>query len=315
MNTLSQELDRYLTIRRSLGYDLRTTERILRKFIGYAEQQRADHITTDLFLRWRDAFGHAHRATWAGRLGMVRLFAQWLHGIDTRHEVPPSALIPSRFRRPTPYIYSQEEIRRLIATAAELPSVNGLRGLTYATLFGLIAVTGLRISEAVALDIRDVDLVTGVLTVRRGKLGKARLLPVAASTQAQLAAYAKERDRLLGTRPESFFVSDQGTRPTDCCARYNFAVVCQRMGLRPLQRFHRHGRGPRIHDLRHAFAARTLLDWYRTGKDPTREMIRLTTYLGHANPGHTYWYFEAIPELMELAAQRSSAALAREGHV
>lgn len=312
MNTLSEELDRYLAIRRALGYDLRTTERILRKFIGFAEEQKADHITTDLFLRWRSAFGHAHRATWAARLGMVRLFAHWLHGIDVRHEAPPATLIPSRLRRPRPYIYSEEEIRRLIATAAELPSVNGLRGLTYATLFGLIAVTGLRISEALALDVRDVDLERGILTVRRGKLGKARLLPVEASAQAQLVAYAKARDRLLGTRPESFFVSDQGTRPTDCCTRYNFAVVCQRMGLRPLQRFHRHGRGPRIHDLRHAFAARTLLNWYRTGKDPTREMIWLTTYLGHSDPGHTYWYFEAVPELMELAAQRSSAPLARE---
>jgi integrase/recombinase XerD len=312
MNTLSQELDRYLNIRRALGYDLRTAERILCKFIRFAEQQSADHITTDLFLRWRDGFGHAHRPTWAARLGMVRLFAQWLHGMDPRHEVPPSGLIPGRFRRPRPYIYSEQEILDLIATAAELPSVNGLRGLTYSTLFGLIAVTGLRIGETIALDVSDVDLESGVLTVRRGKLGKARLLPVEASTQAQLTAYAKARDRLLGTRPESFFVSDHGTRLTDCCTRYNFAVVCQRMGLRTHQRFYRHGRGPRIHDLRHAFAAKTLLNWYRTGKDPTREMIRLTTYLGHANPAHTYWYIEAVPELMELAAQRSSLTLARE---
>lgn len=315
MSALAQELDRYLAIRRSLGYDLRSSARVLRRFMTFAEQQGAEHITTDLFLRWRQAFGHARQATWAARLGMVRRFAQWLHGINPQHEVPPAALIPSRQRRSRPYIYTEEEIRRLIAAAAELPSANGLRRLTYAALFGLIAVTGLRISEAIALDVSDVDLETGVLTVRCGKLGKARLLPVSESALAKLAKYAKERDRLLGTHPTSFFVSDQGQRPTDCAVRYNFAVASQHIGLRPAQRFHRQGRGPRIHDLRHTFAVQTLLNWYRTGKDPAQEMIQLTTYLGHTSPVHTYWYIEAVPELMELAAQRSSAALAREVRV
>ena len=145
MSALAQELDRYLAIRRSLGYDLRSSARVLRRLITFVEQQGAEHITTDLFLRWREAFGHARQATWAARLGMVRCFAQWLHGLDPRHEVPPSALIPGRQRRSRPYIYSPEEIRRLIAAAAELPSANGIRRLTYATLFGLIAVTGMRI--------------------------------------------------------------------------------------------------------------------------------------------------------------------------
>ena len=315
MSTLSQDLDQYLTLRRSLGFELSSSGRVLRKFVAFVEQERGDHITTQIFLRWRDAFGHAHRATWAARLGMVRRFAQWLHGLDPRHEVPPQALIPGRHRRSRPYIYSPEEIRRLVSAAAELPSANGLRRLTYPTLFGLIAVTGLRINEAIALDVSDVDLGTGVLTIRHGKLGKARLLPLSESTVAQLTVYAKERDRLLGARPTSFFVSDRGKRPTDCAVRYNFAVVCQRIGLRTAQRFHRHGRGPRIHDLRHTMAVRTLLNWYRTGKDPAEEMIRLTTYLGHASPVHTYWYIEAIPELMELAAQRASAALAKEVRV
>jgi len=315
MNTLSTELDRYLTIRRSLGYDLRTSERVLRRFVGFAEQERAEHITTDLFLRWQKVFGHAHRGTWAARLGIVRLFAQWLHGIDARHEVPPQSLIPNQNRRPRPYIYSHEEIRRLILAAAELPSVNGIRRLTYAALFGLIAVTGLRIGEAIALDVSDVDLESGVLTIRRGKLGKERLVPITESTQTCLAAYAKERDRLLGRQPESFFVSDHGDRPTDCIVRYNFAVVCQGIGLRPAQQFNRHGRGPRIHDLRHTFAVRTMLNWYRTGKDVGREMIQLTTYLGHADPANTYWYIEAIPELLELASERSNASLQKEARI
>jgi integrase/recombinase XerD len=304
MSCLRQELDRYLTIRRSLGYDLGTTARLLRRFVAFAETQGAEHVNTDLFLKWQTSFGQASRQTWAARLGMVRLFAQWLHGLDPAHEVPPRGLIPHRARRSRPYIYSVEEIAKIIAAAAELPSVYGLRGLTLSTLFGLIAITGLRISEALALDTGDVDLEIGVLTIRRGKLGKARLVPIESSVAQRLQAYADERDRLLGFAPQPFFANNRGTRISDCSARYNFALVCQRLGLRSPQRFWRHGRGPRIHDLRHSFAARTIIGWYRAGQDPAREMIKLTTYLGHTKPENTYWYIEAVPELLELAAQR-----------
>jgi integrase/recombinase XerD len=312
MNYWSQELERYLTIRRSLGYDLRTDERILRRFLAFADQEGATHLSTALFLRWQVAFGHANRHTWARRLGIIRRFAQWLHGLDPQHEVPPQTLIPSGYRRARPYIYSDDDIRRIVATAAALPSLNGLRALTCSTLFGLLAVTGLRISEALSLNAADVDLDAGVLTLRRGKLGKARLLPLSDSTTAQLAAYARERDRLLGAPSDPFFVSDRGTRLTDCGARYNFAVVCQRIGLRPVTKYYRHGHGPRLHDLRHTFAVRTLVHWYRSGQDPAREMIKLTTYLGHAHPAHTYWYIEAVPELLALASQRAQASLAEE---
>lgn len=312
MSSLSGELDRYLTVRRSLGYDLGTAARVLRKFVAFAEQQSADHISTALFVQWQETFGHAGQQTWAARLGMVRLFAQWLNGLDPANEVPPLGLIPARYRRARPYIYSDEEIRSIVAAAAELPSTNGLRALSYSTLFGLIAVTGLRISEAIALDDGDVDFEAGALTIRRGKLGKARMVPVESSTLEHLTAYVRERDRLLGSKPKSFFVTDRGTRPDDCSARYNFAAVCQQTGLRTQQRYQRHGRGPRIHDLRHTFAARTMVSWYRSGKDPAKEMITLSTYLGHSNPAHTYWYIEAVPELLELAAQRVPVASAGE---
>ena len=311
MSTLSRELDRYLTIRRGLGYDLGTAERILRRFTAFAEHEGADLISTALFLRWHDAFGHANRHTWSRRLGTVRLFAQWMHSMDQRHEVPPQAPIPYRLRRPRPYIYSEEEIRRIVEAAAELTSNNGVRALTCSTLFGLIAVTGLRVSEALSLDVADVDLETGLVTLRRGELGKARLLPISNSTTVSLIAYAKERDRLLGRPPKPFFVSDRGERLTDCGARYNFAAVCQAIGLRPAEKFGRHGHGPRIHDLRHTFAVRTLVNWYRTGKDPAREMIQLTTYLGHSNPAHTYWYIEAAPELLDLASRRAEVEVRR----
>ena len=304
MSALRSELERYLSIRRALGYDLSTTERVLRRFVVFAESEKTEYIGTALFLRWQENFAGANRQTWARRLGMVRLFAQWLQSINPKHEVPPPSLLPGRQRRSRPYIYTEDEVRRIVQAAAELPSINGLRPLTMSTLFGLIAVTGLRINEALSLDVADIDFVQGVLTLRRGKLGKQRLLPVSDSTILQLRSYAAERNRLLGTQPDPFFVSDQGGRVTDCSARYNFAVVCQSIGLRMPEKFNRHGRGPRIHDLRHTFAVRTLLNWYRTGKDPAREMIKLIAYLGHDKPAYTYWYFEAVPELLDLARRR-----------
>jgi integrase len=304
MSALRAELARYLSIRRALGYDLSTTELVLRRFVDFAESEKTESIGTALFLRWQERFGRANRQTWARRLGMVRLFAQWLQSINPKHEVPPPGLIPNRQRRSRPYIYTEDEIRRIVQAAAELPSINGLRPLTMSTLFGLIAVTGLRINEALSLDVADIDLVQGVLTLRRGKLGKQRLLPVSDSTVLHLHSYAAERDRLLRTQPDAFFISDHGERVTDCSARYNFAVVCQSIGLRRPEKFNRHGRGPRIHDLRHTFAVRTLLNWYREGKDPAREMIKLISYLGHDKPAYTYWYFEAVPELLDLARRR-----------
>jgi integrase/recombinase XerD len=304
MSTLSQELDRYLTIRRSLGYKLSTDERILSRFVSFAEREKAEHTSTTLFLRWQETFGKANKQTWAHRLGTIRIFAQWLHSMDAKHEVPPQSLIPSRARRPHPYIYSEDDIRRIVEAATELPSINGIRALTCSTLFGLIAVTGLRVSEALSLDAADIDLENGVITLLQGKLGKARLLPVSDCTRIHLGDYAKERDRLLGAPSKAFFVSDRGERLTDCGARYSFAAVCQTIGLRPSQKFHRHGRGPRIHDLRHTFAVRTLLNWYRNNREPAREMIKLSTYLGHSDPAHTYWYIEGVPELLELASKR-----------
>lgn len=306
--SIAPQLDRYLSVRRSLGYDLRTDERILRRFVRFADQEGASRIDTALFLRWDAGLPDVGTSTRSARFGKVRLFVQWLSGIDSAHEVPPRGLLPDRSGRQRPYIYSEGEIASIIAAAKALPSIYGLRGLTCSTLFGLIAVAGLRISEALALDDDDLDAGDGVLRVRRGKLGRERLLPLDPTVVAQLVAYAAERDRLLGRAAPAFFVTEKGTRLTDCCARYNFARACQQIGLRADQQYCRHGRGPRIHDLRHTFAVRTMIDWYRAGKDPAREMIRLTTYLGHTDPSNTFWYLEAVPELLDLAMARATAS-------
>jgi integrase/recombinase XerD len=305
--SIAPQLDRYLSVRRSLGYDLRTEERRLRRFARFTDQEGAPHIDTALFLRWDASLPAVTTSTRAARLNAVRLFAQWLSSIDPAHEVPPRGLLPDRSQRPRPHIYSEAEITSIIAAAKALPSIYGLRGLTCSTLFGLIAVTGLRISEALALDRGDLDVENGVLRVRRGKLGKERLLPLDPTVVAQLVGYVVERDRLLESAPDALFVTCNGTRLTDCSARYNFAQACQQIGLRVHQHHCRHGRGPRIHDLRHTFAARTMINWYRSGKDPAREMIRLTTYLGHTDPDNTFWYLEAVPELLDLAMARATS--------
>src|SRR5271163_18991 len=310
MIPLTVRLQQYIAMRRSLGFDLLFAERVLRKFAEFADREGADHITVDLFLRWKEHYGSANNLTWMTRLSMVRVFAGWLQGFDARTEVPPPGLITSRPRRTRPYIYSEDQIAEIVAEAARLPSSYGLRGWTCSTLFGLIAVTGLRVNEALGLDEEDVDLKEAVLTIRRGKNHRSRSVPLSESAAEQMRAYRAERHRILGHGRVAFFLLESDERPTDCCARYNFAVVCQRIGLREPQRFNKHGRGPRIHDLRHTFAVRTIMDWYRSGLDPDREMLKLSTYLGHSTPELTYWYIEAIPELLQLACERAERNLA-----
>jgi integrase/recombinase XerD len=311
MTPLTVRLKQYIAMRRSLGYDLSFAERVLRKFCEFADREHVDHITVDLFLRWKKHYGSADSYTWSRRLSMLRVFAGWLQGFDPRTEVPPPGLIPSRPRRARPYIYTDDEIAGIVAEAARLPSSYGLRGWTCATLFGLIAVTGLRVNEALHLGGEDVDLKEGVLTIRHAKNRKSRFVPITPCATERLVVYRAERNRILGTDRSAFFRLENGERPTDCCARSNFALVCQRIGLRQPQPFHKHGHGPRIHDLRHTFAVHTIMDWYRRDLDPDREMLKLSTYLGHTKPEFTYWYIEAIPELLQLACERAERNLAR----
>jgi integrase len=305
MSTLREASEQYLQLRGALGYQLRGVARLLRSFVTYAEREGAVHVTIDLALRWAQQPAGAQPATWASRLKVVRQFAVWLSASDPHTQVPAAGLLPGRYRRKRPYIYSDEEIEGLVAAAGRISSVAGLKGRTFSTVFGLLAVTGMRISEALALDRGDVDLEEGVLRVRRTKFGKSRLVAVHDSTRQALADYASQRDRVV-PRPATpaFFLTERGNRVREAAARYNFAKVSREVGLRAATTSYRHGRGPRLHDLRHRFAVRTLLGWYRAGIDVEREMPKLTTYLGHVHVDVTYWYIEAVPELLELAARR-----------
>ena len=303
--SMHHELDRYLKIRRMFGTRLEKDELRLRSFATFADRHDASYVTIDLILRWMQTLQPFSKATTAARFGVVRLFAEWLHGNDNRHEAPPPrGFVQGRSRRSPPYIYSETEIGQIIEGARKLPSVYGVRGLTCATLFGLVAATGLRIGEALALDTGDLDREHGVLRIRLGKNGKERLLPLDPTVVQQLTSYCAERDRLFACKPHALFVNCKGVRPDYCWARANFVRVCQNIGLRESWSRPSTRRLPRIHDLRHTFAVRTLIGWYRTGKDPAREMHRLTSYLGHEGPKDTYWYLEAVPELLGLAAAR-----------
>lgn len=305
MTPLREALVAYLALRRGLGAELFRPGAHLHRFVDFLDREGAAVVTAELALRWATAPASATPATWAGRLARVRRFAAWLSATDTRTEVPSRELLPDRYRRRPPHIYSDEEIEWIVRAAARLASPLGLRARTYGTLFGLLAATGLRLGEALALDRDDVDLRSGILAVRRAKFGKSRFVPVHDSTIRALRRYAQQRDRLL-PRPASpaFLLSERGIRVTQCSARYNFAVVSRAVGLRPPSRGHRHGRGPRLHDMRHRLAARTLVRWYREGRDVERELPKLSTYLGHVHVADTYWYIEAVPELLQLATER-----------
>jgi integrase len=301
MTELGKALDDYLAVRRALGVELRLCGRLLKRFVEFMEEKGAPFITTGLALQWATQPKDAQRSQWANRLGMVRRFAEYLSATDPRTEIPAAEHLPYRYHRKPPYIYTNDEVLELINAAKKLPSPRGLRAQTHSTLFGLIAVTGMRINEPLRLDRGDVDFKRGILTVRKTKFDKSRLIPIHSSTKEKLLRYARRRDRVCpNPKSQSFFLTERGTRLKDWTVRRWFVILSRQIGLRgPEDR-----RGPRIHDLRHGFAIKTLMNWYRAGADVDQLMPTLTTYLGHGHVADTYWYISAAPELLQLATHR-----------
>lgn len=301
MTALQKAVEDYLSMRRALGFKLRLPAGMLRDFAAFLEREGSLHITVALALRWAKQPAAVQPAQWANRLAVVRRFAQFMAASDPRTEIPPPDLLPYRYHRTQPYIYREAEIGQLMRAATRIRSATGLRARSYVTLIGLLAVTGLRISEALALDDRDVDLTQGVLTIRRTKFGKSRLVPLHSSATPALRRYLRARDRVYPTRPDdAFFIGEQGRRLTEWAARHTFNQLSRQTGLRgPNDR-----RGPRLHDLRHHLAVSTLIKWYRRGVDVEARLPVLATYLGHGHITDTYWYISAVPELLRLAAER-----------
>jgi integrase/recombinase XerD len=301
MITLRERAAEYLAMRRALGFRLTTWGVRLMSFISYLESAGATVITTDAALAWatctpRSSTDQVH---WARRLDVVRIFARHLKTLDPATEIPPGDILCRRYRRITPYLYSPAEVTALLRAAGQLTPQ--LRGQTWQTVLGLLAVTGLRVSEACRLDRDDVDLNAGVLTVRDSKFGKSRDVPVHQSAAAALRGYGHLRDRLCPAPVvPAFFVSTRGTRLDAANMPADFAGLLDAAGITAVPGRRRQ----RIHDLRHSFTVATLLDWYRDGTDVQARLPLLATYLGHVDPKSTYWYLSGSPELLALVAAR-----------
>jgi integrase len=296
---LRDALEDYLMLRRALGFRLASAARLLGQFISYLEARGTSTVTTSDALAWATLPAGASPAWQAIRLSVVRGFAAHLHGIDPSAQVPPAGLIRRGNDRATPYLYSDAEISALIAAAAGLRP--RLRAATYQTLISLLAVSGMRIGEAMRLDCGDLDAGSGLIVVRDAKFGKSRLVPLHPTATDALIRYAALRDE-HHPRPASpaLFLSTAGTRLLHSNVGLTFTRLAGQAGLTRRSASCR----PRIHDIRHSFAVASLLGWYASGADVAAMMPRLSTYLGHTDPKHTFWYLSAAPELMTLAGRR-----------
>ncbi|HEY3391867.1 MAG TPA: tyrosine-type recombinase/integrase [Lacipirellulaceae bacterium] len=299
MSSLQNALRDYVTLRRSLGARFRAAEQRLNHFVKFMDQRGATVITYPLALEWAMQ-PPATRPTWSLRFTDVRGFSRYLCGRDPRTEVLPMRVLAFSSRA-KPYLYTETEIARLLEAALALPPAKALRRWTYYCLFGLLAVTGLRIGEALALQRQDVDLAQGILTIRGAKFGNTRLVPLHPTTRNALRRYAEERDaRLNPSRSDYFFVAERGGKLLHQYVWPVFIRLSRQIGLRGVSDHS----GPRLHDLRHRFAVQTLVSWYRSGEPVEQLLPVLSTYLGHACVRDTYWYLSACPELMGQSVQR-----------
>jgi integrase/recombinase XerD len=301
MSSLREAIEQYLTIRRDLGFKLTGARYLLRQFAGFMEDKSASFVTTDLALHWAMLPRRAQSSWWAQRLMAVRCFARQHTATDPRTQVPPQDLLRYRPRRARPYLYTDQDIKRLMAAAMTLRPTGGLRGPTYATLLGLLSVTGLRISEALSLRSVDVDCQAGLLTIRKTKFGKSRLVPLHPSAQRALLHYARQRDAYVGRLPIArFFVTAHGKPLTTQQISKTFRLLRRRVGLHAAAQWD----GPQLHHFRHRLATESLLRWYRAGDDVEQRLPVLSTFLGHGSVASTYWYLSGHPELMIRAMRR-----------
>lgn len=304
MNTLRDALPEYLDLRRSLGFKLEDAALKLPSFVAFVEEHGSTHITSALALAWAQQSASVQPAEWARRLGYVRGFARHRSATDVLTEVPPLGLLPHRSTRARPYLYSDDDVQRLLDAALMLPTTwhsTPLRPWVFHCLFGLLSATGMRISEALSLRVADVDLDQSLLTIRGAKLGKTRLVPLHATTGRVLADYLRRREAFRPLQISPYvFVSTTGNRLDQAQVHRTFYALSRQIRLRGPDASH----GPRIHDLRHRFAVRVLTQWYQAGEDAARLLPVLSTYIGHTRVQDTYWYLSAWPELMAGAMSR-----------
>jgi integrase/recombinase XerD len=299
MSALGEHVDDYLRFRRALGFKLERHGQLLPQLVAYLEAAGANTVSSELAISWARLPASAHPRHWAARLAVARGFAAYLQTIDPATEIPPADVFAVRYQRPTPYLWSPQDICQLLEAARGLRPP--LKAASFEALFGLLAVSGMRVAEAVALEVDDVDLNDGVITIREqvAKLERARLVPLHPTTVDALDRYARTRARLCPKpRSRAFFLSATGTTIDRSEVSKTLRKITTALGLRT-ETVH-----PRAHDLRHSFAVQILIGWQRSGVQIDEQVAALSTYLGHVSPAETYWYLTATPELMGLAAQR-----------
>lgn len=301
MSALRARAEEYLAMRRALGFKLTTQGRHLLSFVCFCEERGAEHVTADLVIQWatQTARGSGDEVYQARRLDVVRIFARHLQALDPATEVPPKDVLSRRYRRIPPYLYSPEEVAALMSAADGLAPA--LRAATWRTLIGLLAVTGMRQGEACRLERDDADLEAGTLVIANSKFGKSRQVFLHPTAVAALRAYEQARDQAFPEpRAATFFVNSRGGPLDGHNIQHTFAVLIAAAGIQaPPGR-----RAPRLHDLRHMFTVATMLDWYRDGGNVQARLPLLSTWLGHVDPKSTYWYLQAVPGLLALAASR-----------
>lgn len=300
MSALRDAVAEYLAVRRSLGFKLVRTESLLNSFVEFMDAHGGETVTVDLAVAWATNTPTPSPGSWGFRLNTVRVFARYQQAIDPATEVPPTDLLPARGGRATPHLFSVDEIARMMAAASEVVGTR-FRAATFATLIGLLAVSGMRLGEALGLDRDEVDLDAAILTVH-GKFDRTRHLPLHATTVDALRSYARRRDRRSPTAT-TFFVTNIGTRLSHQRFYPVFNRIVAQAGITAT------ATKPTPHHLRHSFAVRTLIGWYRDGHDVDARLPLLSTYLGHSNPANTYWYLSAAPELFALVGRRLEATL------
>jgi len=313
VNTLHQAAANYLELRRGMGFKLQRDTARLRHFVSFMAERRTTRITTQLALQFATRDSNVSPCTMSMRLSMVRAFARYVAAYDPATEVPPVGLLPNASRPAIPYLYSETEIARLLQAAKNHPasthfpdpSWQRYRGWLWYSFFGLLAVTGMRLSEVRNLRDEDIDAQEGVLRIQQAKFGKSRLVPLHRTMLRALGTYIRHRNCFFAHRhpditPQRLFATRSGTALGNLVVYRRFRNILHQIGLRgPNDR-----RGPRLHDLRHRFAIETLVRWYRAGEQVERLLPVLSTYLGHTRVTGTYWYLRCTPELMEAAGDR-----------
>jgi integrase len=295
-------VEAYLRYRRSHGFQLTSDEGRLRSFARFADETgTADHLTIRLAMTWAQASRRANPHTWERRIEVLRGFARYCLRSDPATQIPPRGLFGPSHRRLVPHIYTEAELVTLLDAADRLGPPGSLRPATCRCVFGLLAATGMRISEALELARCDADLEAGMLRIREAKFHQQRLVPLHPSVTRCLNEYAQRRDQLV-PRPacDRFFLRDDGRAASQASMLYALQTLCRQLGWQPRGDYAHH----RLHDLRHTFIVTSTLHSYRQGTDVGRTVLALSAYVGHAKVSDTYWYFTGVPELMAIAAER-----------